>query len=83
MNIEDIERNLNIHHPTQDQIFSLLLEAVIENNALLRTLLMSQATILAKQDPTKSAVEYENELVDIVNQLKNEKLAVIVKSWKQ
>jgi len=83
MNIEDIERNLNIHHPTQDQIFSSLLEAVIENNALLRTLLMSQATILAKQDPTKSAVEYENELVDIVNQLKNEKLAVIVKSWKQ
>lgn len=39
---------------------------------------MNQAMMFEKHDPSKSASEYEQEFMEIVNDLKNEKLASVV-----
>lgn len=79
MNIEEIERNLNSHRTDIVSLLSALLETEIENQALLRVILINQAYQAEKDDPSRDAVHYENEFIDSVNKLKNEKLAEIIK----
>jgi hypothetical protein len=59
-------------------MLSAILETEIENQAILRTLLVNQAIMFEDNDPSKSANEYEQEFMELVNRLKNDKLASIV-----
>jgi len=78
MDLEAFEKNINSHDSSLSEMLSAVLETEIENQALLRTLLMNQAILFEKQDPSKTASEYEQEFMKIVNDLKNEKLASVV-----
>lgn len=78
MNLEAFEKNLNSHYTNLSEMLSAILETEVENQAFLRTLLINQAILFEKNDPSKTAGEYEQEFIETVNELKNEKLATVV-----
>lgn len=78
MDIEEFEKNINSNDSSLTEMLSAILETEIENQALLRTLLVNQAIMFEDNDPSKSANEYEQEFMELVNRLKNDKLASIV-----
>lgn len=59
-------------------MLSAILEIEVKKYALLNTLLMNQAILFGNQDPTKTAKAYEQEYMEIINQMKNDKLASVV-----
>jgi hypothetical protein len=78
MNFEDFEQNINKHDVKLSEMLSAIIETEAENQALLLVILRNQALMFQKMDPSKTALEYEDQFVDLVNKEKNLKLAKLV-----
>lgn len=79
MDIDNLEKSLNSYgFGDMSNLIGSMFELQLQNNALLRTILINQAKQEARTDSSKTSEEYEKEFIELANKLQHEKMAELL-----